>query len=137
MEAVMAKKLYVGNLSPNVDEGMLTDWFSAHGTVESAKIITDRETSQSRGYGFVEMSTDEEAKAAIEALNGSEQAGSTIKVVEANPPKMRPQRGSGGRGGFRGGQGGGPRRGGSGGSGGGRGRYSGGGGGGGGGRPRY
>jgi RNA recognition motif-containing protein len=121
MEAVMAKKLYVGNLSPNVDEGMLTDWFSAHGKVESAKIITDRETSQSRGYGFVEMATDEEAKAAVEALNGSEQAGSTIKVAEANPPKMRPQRGGGGRSRFGGGGGG----------------SSGGGGGGGGGRPRY
>lgn len=135
----MAKKLYVGNLSAGVDEGMLTDWFSAHGTVESAKIITDRETGVSRGYGFVEMGSDEEAKAAIEALNGSEQGGSAIKVSEANPPKMRPQRGGGGgRGGFRGR--GGPRRsgGGPGGGGGGRSRFGGGGGGGGGGgRPRY
>ncbi len=141
----MAKKLYVGNLSAGVDEGMLTDWFSAHGTVESAKVITDRDSGVSRGYGFVEMSSEEEAKAAIEALDGSEQGGVAIKVAEANPPKMRPQRGGsggGGRGGFRGR--GGPRRGGSGGGGGGgggggRSRFGGGGsgGGGGGGRPRY
>lgn len=129
MEAIMAKKLYVGNLSANVDEGMLTDWFSAHGTVESAKVITDRDTGVSRGYGFVEMGSDTEAQAAMEALDGTEQAGSAIKVAEANPPKMRPQRGGGGRGGFRGR--GGPRR--SGGGGGGRSRF----GGSGGGRPRY
>ena len=131
----MAKKLYVGNLSASVDEGMLTDWFAAHGTVESAKIITDRETGVSRGYGFVEMGSDDQAQAAIDALDGTEQAGSAIKVAQANPPKMRPQRGGGGRGGFRGR--GGPRRGGRGpGGGGGRSRF-GGGGGGGGGRSRY
>ena len=133
----MAKKMYVGNLSYDVDADTLTTWFSAHGTVESAHIVSDRETNQSRGYGFVEMSSEEEAKAAIEALNGTEQSGRAIKVSEANPPKQR-----GGGGGRRFGGGGGGRPGGNrGGGGGGRpgGNRGGGGGygGGGGGRRSY
>ena len=91
----MAKKMYVGNLSYDVDADTLTAWFSAYGTVESAHIVTDRETNRSRGYGFVEMSSDEEAQAAIKGLNGSEQNDRAIKVSEANPPKQRS--GGGGR----------------------------------------
>lgn len=134
----MSKKLYVGNLSYDVDNQTLTDLFSAYGTVESVNLITDRDTGQSKGYAFVEMSTEEEAKAAAEALNETDQKGRAIKVAEANPPKARPQRKGGGRG-FGGGGGGGGRGGyGGGGSGGGpRGRSGGGGGyGGGGRRPR-
>lgn len=127
----MAKKLYVGNLSPDIDKDTLVEWFSAHGTVQSAHIIMDRDTGQSKGYGFVEMAADEEAEAAKEALNGSEHSGNAIKVSDANPPKARPQ-GRGGRPGGGGGGGGrGPRRGGPGGGGGGGGRRFGGGGGGG------
>ena len=135
----MAKKLYVGNLGANVDKDTLVEWFSAHGTVESAHIIIDRETGQSRGYGFVEMSTDEEASAAEQALNGKEIDGKALKVAEA-VSKPKPQGRGGGRGGFggrgprRGGPGGG-RPGGGGGRPGGRSRF--GDSGGGGGRPRY
>jgi RNA recognition motif-containing protein len=115
----MAKKLYVGNLNYDVDADTLTAWFSAHGTVESANIVNDRETNRSRGYGFVEMATEEEAQAAIEALNGTEHGGRAIKVAEANPSKPRSGGGGGGR-----------RFGSGGGGGGGRGRRFGGGGGG-------
>lgn len=137
----MAKKLYVGNLSPDVNKDDLVEWFSAHGTVQSAHIIMDRDTGQSRGYGFVEMAGEEEAQAAREALNGTEHSGSVIKVSEANPPKPKAQQ-RGGRGGggggrrFGGGGGGGGRRFGGGGGGGGR-RYGGGGGGERSERPRY
>ena len=137
----MAKKMYVGNLSYDVDSDTLTAWFSAHGTVEAVHIVADRETGRSRGYGFVEMSSEEEAKAAIEALNETEHDGRAIKVAEANPPKSRRPRGGGGGGGrrFGGGGGGGGYRGGnrSGGGGGGGGGGYGGGGGGGGGRRSY
>lgn len=115
----MAKKLYVGNLNYDVDTDTLTEWFSAYGTVVSVNLVTDRETNQSKGYGFVEMETEEQANAAVEGLNGSEQQGRTLKVAEANPPKAKPQRG--GRGGFGGGRPGG-RPGGFGGGGGGGGR---------------
>jgi RNA recognition motif-containing protein len=98
----MAKKLYVGNLNYDVDTDTLTEWFSAYGTVTSVNIVTDRDTNQSKGYGFVEMETEEAAKAAIDALNGSDQQGRSLKVAEANPPKAKPQRG--GRGGFGGGR---------------------------------
>ncbi|MBL7215797.1 MAG: RNA-binding protein [Phycisphaerae bacterium] len=137
----MAKKMYVGNLSYDVDADTLTAWFSAHGTVESVHIVTDRETGRSRGYGFVEMSNEEEAQAAIDALNGTEHEGRAIKVSEANPPKSHRPRGgggggrrfgSGGGGGFRGGNrssGGGRPGGNRGGSGGGGGGYGSGGGG--------
>jgi len=132
----MSKKLYVGNLSYDVDQGTLTELFSAHGTVESVNLITDRDTGQSKGYAFVEMGSEEEAKTAAEALNGSDQNGREMKVAEANPPKARPQRkgGGGGRGGY--GGGGGSRGGGGGYGGGNRGGGGGGGYGGGGRRPR-
>lgn len=139
----MSKKLYVGNLSYDVDKETLTQLFSAYGTVENVNLITDRDSGQSKGYAFVEMSTDQEAQAAVTALNESDQMGRAMKVAEANPPKARPQRkgGGGGRGGYGGGGGG--RSGGYGGGGGGyggggpRGRTGGGGGyGGGGRRPR-
>lgn len=103
----MGKNLYVGNMSFDVDDAALEEMFKAHGTVESAKVITDRETGRSRGFGFVEMSSDEEAQAAIEALNGKEIGGRTLKVNEARP---RENRGGGGDRGGRGGYGGGGRR---------------------------
>ncbi|HEX3356158.1 MAG TPA: RNA-binding protein [Tepidisphaeraceae bacterium] len=124
----MGKKLYVGNLSYDVDSSALESLFTAHGTVESAQIITDRDTGRSKGFGFVEMSSDAEAQAAIAAMNGTEQGGRALTVNEAKPKENR-SGGGGGGGGGRGGYGGG-------GGGGGRGGY-GGGGGGGGGRGRY
>ena len=125
----MGNKLYVGNLSYNVDSSSLEALFAAHGTVQSAQIITDRDTGRSKGFGFVEMGSDAEAQAAIAALNGQENDGRALTVNEAKPREDRP-RGGGGGGGGRGGFGGG--RGGGGGGGGGRGGYGGGGGGGGG-----
>jgi RNA recognition motif-containing protein len=116
----MGKKLYVGNLSYQVDSSALEQLFSAHGTVESAQIITDRDTGQSKGFGFVEMSSDSEAQAAIAALNGQENGGRALTVNEAKPKENRS--GGFGGGGGRGGYGGG--------GGGGRGGYGGGGGGG-------
>jgi RNA recognition motif-containing protein len=134
----MAKKLYVGNLSYQVDSAELNQMFSAFGNVQSADIITDRDTGQSKGFGFVQMSTDAEADAAIEALNGQESGGRSLTVNEAKPREDRPRSGGGG-----GGYGGGGSRGGSGGGGGGgyaggsRGGSRGGNSGGGGGRDRY
>lgn len=123
----MGRKLYVGNLSYGVDSSTLQELFSAHGNVESAEIIADRETGRSKGFGFVQMSTDEEAQAAIAALNGQEHEGRALTVNEARPREDRPRGGGfGGGGGGRGGYGGG---GGGGRSGGGRGGYGGGGGG--------
>ena len=122
----MGKKLYVGNLSYEVDSSALQELFTPHGTVESAEIITDRDTGRSKGFGFVEMSSDAEAQAGIAALNGKEHGGRALTVNEAKPRESRG--GGGGGGGGRGGYGGG--------GGGGRGGY-GGGGGGGGGRGRY
>jgi cold-inducible RNA-binding protein len=119
----MGKKLYVGNLSYEVTDGDLEQLFAAHGTVESAQVIMDRDTGRSKGFGFVEMKTDQEAQAAIAALNGQESGGRSLTVNEARP---REDRGGGG-GGRRGGGGGY----GGGGGGGGRGGYGGGGGGGG------
>ena len=113
---MVAKRLYVGNLSYDVSSSDLEQMMAAHGTVESAEVITDRSTGQSKGFGFVEMSTDSEAQAAIAALNGQEHGGRSLTVNEAKP---RESRGGGGYGG---------------GGGGGRGGYGGGGGGGGGGR---
>src|ERR1700722_13248491 len=126
----MGKKLYVGNLSYDVDSSSLEQLFTPHGTVDSAQIITDRDTGQSKGFGFVEMSSDGEAQAAIAALNGQQHGGRALTVNEAKPKENRT--GGGGGGGGRGGYGG--RGGGGGRSGGG---YGGGGGGGGGGRGRY
>jgi RNA recognition motif-containing protein len=125
----MGKKLYVGNLSYDVDSSALEQLFAAHGTVQSAQIITDRDTGRSKGFGFVEMGSDAEAQAAISALNGQENGGRALTVNEAKPREERPRGGGGGGGGGRGGYGGG-------GGGGGRGGY-GGSGGGGGGRGRY
>lgn len=99
----MGKKIYVGNLSYSVDDQTLSDIFAAFGTVESAKVVTDRDSGRSKGFGFVEMSTEAEASSAIEKLNGSEQSGRAMNVSEAKP--MAPK--EGGRGGF---GGGGPRK---------------------------
>jgi RNA recognition motif-containing protein len=121
----MGKKLYVGNMSYDMDSSALQELFSAHGTVQSAEIISDRETGRSKGFGFVEMGSDEEAAAAIAALNGQEHGGRALTVNEAKPKESRGG-GGGGRGGYGGGGGGG--RGGYGGGGGGGG-YGGGGGG--------
>jgi len=118
----MGKKLYVGNLAYGVTDSDLQRMFEAHGTVESAQVIMDRDTGRSKGFGFVEMGSDQEAQAAIAAMNGKEFDGRTLTVNEARPKTE----GGGGRGGRGGGGGGG--RGGYGG-GGGRGGYGGGGGG--------
>ena len=92
----MGKKLYVGNLSYSVDSSELEKMFSAHGTVASAQIISDRETGRSKGFGFVEMNSDSEAQAAIAALNGQDAGGRALTVNEARP---RPEGGRGGSGG--------------------------------------
>src|SRR5262245_25202089 len=123
----MGKKLYVGNLSYQVDSSELEQLFGQHGSVVSAQIINDRDTGRSKGFGFVEMGSDEEAQAAIAALNGQEHNGRALTVNEARPREDRGGGGGGGGGGFGGGGGG---RGGFGGGGGGRGGYGGGGGGG-------
>jgi RNA recognition motif-containing protein len=130
----MGKKLYVGNLSYDVDSTALEQLCAAHGTVQSAQVITDRDTGRSKGFGFVEMGTDEEAQAAIAALNGQEHGGRALTVNEAKPKENRSGGGGGGYGGGRGGGGGGYGGGGGGRSGGGGGK---GGFGGGGGRSRY
>jgi RNA recognition motif-containing protein len=131
----MGKKLYVGNLSYSMDDQSLNELFSQYGAVESAQVITDRDSGRSKGFGFVMMGSDEEAQAAIDALNDKEQDGRRIVVNEARP---RPEGGGGGRGGRGGGGGygggGGGRSGGGGGYGGGGGGRGGRGGGGGGGR---
>ena len=109
----MSKKLYVGNLAFQTTSQDLQELFAQAGTVESASVIEDRDTGQSKGFAFVEMSTDEEAASAIEQFNGKELAGRMLKVNEARP---RENRGGGGRGfgggGNRGGYGGGGNRGG-------------------------
>ncbi|MBL7545263.1 MAG: RNA-binding protein [Bdellovibrionaceae bacterium] len=94
----MGKKIYVGNLSYQIDDQSLSDIFSAFGTVESAKVVTDRESGRSKGFGFVEMSSESEAQAAIEKLNGTEQSGRAINVSEAKPMAPREGGGGGGRG---------------------------------------
>lgn len=98
----MAKKLYVGNLSYDVSNEDLQGIFEEHGSVESAHVVTDRDTGRSKGFGFVEMGSDDEAQAAIDALNGTDSGGRTLTVNEARP---RPER-AGGGGGRRGGGGG-------------------------------
>ena len=103
----MGNKLYVGNLSFTITEQALTDTFAQYGTVESVKIITDRDTGRSKGFGFVEMASEEEAQAAIEKLDGTEFEGRQLKVNEAKPMAPRTNRsGGGGGGGFGGGRGG-------------------------------
>jgi RNA recognition motif-containing protein len=130
----MGKKLYVGNLSYNLRDSDLEDMFAAHGTVQSAQVIMDRDTGRSKGFGFVEMASDQEAQDAISAMNGKEIDGRSLTVNEARP---REEGGGGGRrGGGGGGYGGGGGRGGGYGGGGG-GRGGGGGYGGGGGGRRY
>ena len=92
----MGKKIYVGNLSYNMDDQTLGQVFSAFGTVESARIVTDRESGRSKGFGFVEMSSDSEASAAIDKLNGTDQLGRSMNVSEAKPMAPRENRGGGG-----------------------------------------
>ena len=130
----MAKKLYVGNLSYQVDSSELEQLFGAHGQVLSAQIINDRDTGRSKGFGFVEMSSDSEAQAAIDKLNGQDYGGRPMTVNEARPQQKKGPRPGGGYGGGGGGYGGGGGRGGGGGYGGGGGGYGGGGYGGGGNR---
>ncbi len=136
----MGSKLYVGNLSYSTTSSDLEQLFAQHGTVTSAEVISDRETGRSKGFGFVQMGSDDEAQAAIAALNGQESDGRPLTVNEAKPREDRPRGGGGGGyggggGGGRSGGGGGGGRGGFGGgggrSGGGGGGYGGGGGGGG------
>src|SRR5262245_59516905 len=104
----MGKKLYVGNLGYGVTDSDLVKLFEAHGTVESAQVIMDRDTGRSKGFGFVEMRTDQEAQAAIAALNGQDADGRPLKVNEAKPRAEGGRTGPGGRGGYgRGGSGGG------------------------------
>ena len=114
----MSAKIYVGNLSFNSTEQDLEDMFSEFGTVESVKVIEDRETGRSRGFAFVEMSSDEEAQSAIAGLNGREIDGRALTINEAKPQEERGGGGRGGRGGYggrgRGGSGGGNRGGGGG-----------------------
>ncbi len=97
----MGRKLYVGNLPYTVTESALSDKFAAYGTVESAKLITDRDTGQSKGFGFIEMASDSEAQAAIEQVNGTDYDGRPLKVNEARPQEKRSD--GGGRGGYGGG----------------------------------
>ena len=104
----MGSKIYVGGLPYSATESELSDLFAQHGTVESVNVITDKFTGQSRGFGFVEMATKEEAEAAISALNSTEMGGRTLTVNEARP--QTPRTGGGGRGGFGGGGFGGKRR---------------------------
>ena len=82
-EIIMGKKIYVGNLTFSVDDPALGNHFGQFGTVSSAKVITDRDTGRSKGFGFVEMSTDEEAQEAISKLDGTDFEGRTIRVNEA------------------------------------------------------
>ncbi|MBF0314703.1 MAG: RNA-binding protein [Oligoflexia bacterium] len=120
----MGNKLYVGNLPFSVNDDSLMDLFSKYGSVSSAKVIMDRDTNRSKGFGFVEMSSGDEAQKAIDALNGSEVEGRQITVNEARPQERRNGgghggHGGGGHGGHGGGHGGGRDRG----DRGGRGRY--------------
>ncbi|MDD5145744.1 MAG: RNA-binding protein [Candidatus Pacebacteria bacterium] len=95
----MAKKLFVGGLSYDTTDATLKDAFAQAGTVESAVIIIDKMSGRSKGFGFVEMSTEEEAKKAIEMLNGKEIDGRNVTVNEARPMESRPRGGGFGRGG--------------------------------------
>ena len=101
----MGNKLYVGNLSYGVSNVDLEQMFAAHGAVRSAMVVMDRETGRSKGFGFVEMGSDQEAQTAINALNGKEISGRTLTVNEARPKEDRPRRDYGGNGGGNGGGG--------------------------------
>ena len=94
----MGKKLYVGNMSYEVDSSALEQLFAPHGTVESAQVISDRDTGRSKGFGFVEMSSDAEAQAAIAAVNGQDHGGRALTVNEAKPKENRTGGGGGGGG---------------------------------------
>ena len=118
----MGNKLYVGNLAYSVRDESLQESFGQFGTVTSAKVMMDRETGRSKGFGFVEMASDGEAQAAMNGMNGQPLEGRAIVVNEARPREERPPGGGGGYGGGGGGEGGG--------GGGGRGGVGGGGGGG-------
>src|SRR5436309_9160613 len=97
----MGKKLYVGNLTYGVTDSTLEQMFAAHGTVQSAQVIMDRDTGRSKGFGFVEMGSDQEAQAAIQALNGQQSDGRALTVNEAKPKTEGSRGGSGGsRGGY-------------------------------------
>ena len=133
----MGNKLYVGNLPYSFRDEDLQQAFAAHGSVNSAKVMMERDTGRSKGFGFVEMGSDAEAQAAINGMNGQQFGGRALVVNEARPMEPRPPR-TGGFGGGGGGYGGGGRSGGGGGGYGGGGRSGGGGGGGyGGGRGGY
>jgi RNA recognition motif-containing protein len=121
---MVGKKLYVGNLTYRVSSSDLEQLFSQFGSVESAEVISDRDTGRSKGFGFVEMSNDNEARAAIESLNDQEHDGRRLTVNEARPREPRTG-GGGGGGGWRGGGGGGAGGAGGAGGGGGRGRSGG------------
>ena len=110
----MGRKLYVGNLAYGITDSDLERIFGEHGTVQSAQVIMDRDTGRSKGFGFVEMSSDQEAQAAITALNGQQSDGRSLTVNEAKPREAGGGRSGGGGGGY---GGGGSSRGGSGGGG--------------------
>ena len=95
----MSNKLYVGGLPYSVTEGRLEELFAQHGSVQSARVIADKFTGQSRGFGFVEMASSEEAQKAMEALNGTQLEGRTLVVNEARPQEKRMGGGGGGGGG--------------------------------------
>lgn len=95
----MPTKLFVGSLSYSISDDQLKDAFAAAGTVVSAKVIMDRDTGRSKGFGFVEMSSEEEAKHAIDMFNGKEIDGRAVAVSEARPREDRPARSFGGNGG--------------------------------------
>ena len=118
----MGNKLYVGNLAYSIRDNDLEQAFGQFGAVTSAKVMMERDTGRSKGFGFVEMGSDAEAQAAIQALHGQQQGGRALVVNEARPMEARPPR-SGGFGGGGGGYGGGRREGGGGGYGGGRNSY--------------
>ena len=104
----MAKKLYVGNLSYDMNNGSLEQLFAAYGTVKSAQVVMDRDTGRSKGFGFVEMASDQDAQAAINGLNGKEAGGRSLTVNEARPREERGGGRSGSRrdrGGYGGGRG--------------------------------
>jgi RNA recognition motif-containing protein len=114
-EEFMGKRLFVGNLPYTIDDASLESQFSSFGKVESARVVTDRDTGRSKGFGFVEMATDDEASKAIDGMNGQPMGGRNITVSEARPQAPReggsrggPRGGGGGRG-FGGGGGGGNR----------------------------
>ena len=99
----MGSKLYVGNLSYNVTNANLEQLFTPHGEVRSAEVIQDRDTGSSKGFGFVQMGSDESAQAAITALDGQEHDGRNLTVNEAKPREARPRSGGGGGGSYGGG----------------------------------